>query len=414
MKKMKNEFNLFRIAILFIAISCIAGDCDEKKGIKSLNSVEIPEYTDDDYVKQLDNQNPEIVYNAICNLIDVAGSYALTLSNDSIKDSVQINKAKLVYDRMSGFLKSGNDWIVCASLRFFSEFSPEYKNKQDIIKNLIDVNLKSKSIRLEYINAVKALTETDLQPFYNIFDDYLNNKSWLISRYTYQIIARTNNTKFNNYLIDKYKGSEEYDKLLIISTIPYKYNDTILDFITAQLKTEKNKKIKLYLSKFLSNAKNTNKVTAWLNSNFNELNDIKGPMAEYYINQSEHSFNPKIVRILLAKKMVEDSLIPGKNNTFFHLLYTGISDKKTASNTDFNDLETELMRNEGFKNKWIAYKLKQEKKNLSDEFIAKQLKLISEFKQKSSGLYDAYKIDDEYKKEFTDQISNLEKAFIKK
>ena len=122
-----------------IAVICIAGivlginSCGGDS-LVNFHKISIPEYSESDYLKLLDNKNEDIVYNSISNLIDHANEYGKILSSDTtIKDTAKYMLAKEVYSKVTLHLKSDDEWVLCASLRFMSAFGTGYKNPDEII-----------------------------------------------------------------------------------------------------------------------------------------------------------------------------------------------------------------------------------------------------------------------------------------
>ena len=60
-----------RTMLLVSGLILIAG-CGEEESYSRYPSVSIPAFTSDDYIEQLSSEDPEVIYNAVCNLADSA------------------------------------------------------------------------------------------------------------------------------------------------------------------------------------------------------------------------------------------------------------------------------------------------------------------------------------------------------
>lgn len=409
--------NRIKETCIFLLIGFLFSSCNNNNVLIPLNSVSIPEYEDADYVKLLDNDDPEIVYSAVCYFIYKARDYAKLLSTDSLIDSPDFKNAELIYSKVSHLLNSDNEWIVCSSLRFFSSFGESYKNKEEIANKLLNVKLKTTSIRLEYINALKGLYGADTKPFESKLKDYVGNKSWIISRYSFSILPYFNSDELNNQLMAKYKNAKEYDKLLIIGNLGEKYNDTILDFLLKEVNQEDNKKIKLLIIKQLGKAQNNEKAIDWFVESYPNLESLKKPVEAYYIKSLDDYAHVEIICAMLNHHFLSDSVITGAKVDFLNNLYSSLYEdgklKSTVEPRNLLKLDSLLTTDKTYGGAWMNFKDERSKAIYNKEFEQKQLALIQEYESKVSKLYDNYKIDNKYKNKYLDQIKELKKEFGK-
>ena len=409
--------NKIKKTCIYLLIGFLFSSCENNNVLIPLNSVSIPEYEDADYIKLLDNDNPEIVYAAVCHFIYNGRDYAKLLSTDTIKDSAALKNAELIYSKISNLLYSDNEWVVCSSLRFFAAFGETYENKAEIAHKLLKVKLKTTSIRLEYINALKGLYGANAKPFESIMKDYVENKSWIISRYSFSLLPYFNSDELNNQLIAKYKNAEEYDKLLIIGSLGENYNDTVLDFLVTEVNQEDNKKIKLLIIKQFGKAQNNVKVIDWFVESYPNLGSLKKPVEEYYIKSIDDYAHVEIIFALLNNHFISDSLIIGTKADFFNTLYSRLYEdgklKPTVEPRNLLKLDSLLTADKTYGDAWMNFKNKQGEAIYNKEFEQKQLALIHEYELKVSKLYDHYKIDKKYKDKYLNQIKELKKEFRK-
>ncbi len=402
---------------IYLLIGFLFSSCENNNALIPLNSVSIPEYEDADYIKLLDNDDPEIVYSAVCHFIYNGRDYAKLLSTDTIKDSPALKNAELIYSKISHLLYSDNEWIVCSSLRFFSSFGESYEDKEEIANKLLKVKLKTTSIRLEYINALKGLYGANTKPFESILKDYVENKSWIISRYSFSLLPYFNSDELNNQLIAKYKIAKEYDKLLIIGSLGEKYNDTILDFLLTEVNQEDNNKIKLLIIKQLGKAQNNEKVIDWFIKSYPSLGSLKTPVEAFYIKSIDDYAHVEIICALLNNQLISDSVIIGTKADFLNNLYSGLYEggklKSTVEPQNLLKLDSLLSAHKTYGDAWMNFKDERSKAIYNKEFEQKQLALIQEYESKVSKLYEQFKIDNKYKNKYLNQIQELKKEFRK-
>ncbi|MDD2688350.1 MAG: hypothetical protein PHI54_07890 [Bacteroidales bacterium] len=402
---------------IYLLIGFLFSSCENNRALIPLNSVSIPEYEDTDYIKLLDNDDPEIVYSAVCHFIYNARDYAKLLSTDTIKDSAALKNAELIYSKISHLLYSNNEWIVCSSLRFFSAFGETYTNKEEIADKLLDAKLRTTSIRLEYINALKGIYGANTSRFESILKDYLVNKSWIISRYSFSLLPYFNSDELNNKLITKYKKAKEYDKLLIISSLSKNYKDTILDFLLSTLNQEENPKIKLFIIKNLGKAQNNQKVIDWFVTSYPKIDLPKKTIEEYYLNYIHDSSHVEILCALLKQHLISDSLIISTKADFLNNVYAKLFEegnvKSTVEPRNLLKLDSLLTIDKSYGDAWINLKDERSMPVYKQEFEQKQLRLIEEYESKVAKLYEEYKIDKKYKNNYINRIQDLKKEFRK-
>lgn len=409
--------NTFSKISFFVTLFCclLLISCGPNDGMIPLNTIKIPDYTEADYIKLLDNKDPEVVYSAVCNLISNASNYANVLSTDTIKDTLKIIQARIVYSKLCNFLTSDDEWLVCSSLRFFQDFGVSYAQKDSLALNLLNVKLKTKSIKLEFINALKGLYGANPILLESVMEQYVKDDSWLISRYSFQLVPYLFSNELNWVMINKYSKSEEYDKLLIISNIGYSYNDTILNFILNELKTENNIRIKQILAQKISEAKNCDNVIEWLNVNQTILEDIKYPVADYYLNNLDSVSKIRILSFLFSNNLIPDSLILGSKSSFFQTFYYKLDkNNKKESKEVFEHLlklETLILKNDKYKKVWTDFKITNERSVYSDEFIKKQNALLDEYKKEVNKVFEQNKINNIQKVEYLEKLERLRSEF---
>lgn len=403
----------FRILVFGFFILILIG-CNDTANMIPLNTVEIPEYNDSDYIRLLDDKDPEIVYSAVCHFINNGASYAQILSTDTIKNTIEVNKAKQIYSRISKLLFSNNEWIVCSSLRFFSNFGMAFKDKNEIANQLLKVDLRTKSIKIEFINAMHGLYGFDGKSFENKMIGYMDDKSWLISRYSFKILPFIKSNVITNKLIEEYNNAPEYDRLLIINALNNNYNDTIVDFFINELSRERSNLVRMLMIKNFTKANNKVKLIDWLITNYNSLDSIKVPITEYYMNNIEDTSASLFVYELLKNNLLNDGVILDENRMFYDRIYSNLYEKRSRKkmiNPIFLKIDKLLLESEKFKSSWIQFVNYNNDAYYSNEFIDAQKTILKEYMIKSSKLFDKYKIDEEYKERFMHRVENLNNEF---
>jgi hypothetical protein len=397
---------LLVVGIVFGINSC--GD----NSFTEFHIVSIPEYTDTDYIKLIDNKNDDIAYNAISNLIDKANEYGKIMSADTISDTLKYNIAKEAYNKVKSQLTSDDEWVLCAAIRFLTSFSREYKNQDEIIESLLSVSKMTKSIQLEIMDGFRY-TSADKSEKYKEeimkkVINFRNQKSWLLSRYSYQF---SNKNKLANFLIENYRNTnEDFDKLLIIKSLSETLNDTIFSFLSNELVISSDKRIRQFIIKSLCKAQNTEVVINWIKTNYPALEKDKYEAFDFYSQQIDSKIGGQIILTLIENgfnptQVLNDNKVP-KLYQYLNEQLLSYRDKKLKNNIDSARLEqlklfeSALTKNNICSNDWLKFKDENKEPLFSAEMLAQYNAEKASLERKTKQLFSKYNIDYKHRDAF--------------
>lgn len=421
------KFGVKIAIVILLTVGVVLGtnSCDDNSFI-NFHKIEIPEYSASDYLKLLDNKDNDIVYNAISNLVDEAEEYAQILSNDTITDTLDYNLAKDIYGKVSSHLKSEDEWVICAAIRFMTAFGSEYKNQDEIIEKLLGINKMTKSIQLEIMDGF-AYTEAGKSKKYKEqvkrrITSFFNQKSWLLSRYAYPLTG--NNDKLINKLIENYENTnEDFEKLLIIKTVADDFNDSTFVFLKRELVNSDDKKIRILIIKSLVNNQNPEPVADWISANYTAFEKDKEETFEYYQHKLESKVGSQIIITLIEHGFNPSTLLADKEPKLYQELFNKLQsyqdkkelkDDETIKLSNLKLVETAIENNQVCNAEWGEYKESHTVPEFSAEMLAKYRAQMAEVNMKTQKLFESYQIDIKYKDVFLEEIETLEKASIKK
>jgi hypothetical protein len=413
---MKNlTVKLLVAAMCILAIVFGINSCGDNH-VVGFHKVEIPEYTSADYLKLLDNSNNDIVYNAISNLIDPANDFGKILSNDTIKDTVQYMLAKEVYTKVSALLKSDDEWVVCAAIRFMAAFASDYKNKDEVIEKLIDVKKMTKSIQLELVDGFTYADGSGSKAYEKKVKYLLSQTSWLVNRYAYRLAGSPENQQnlINNYS----KASEDFEKLLILGSIGENFNDSTFTFFTNEMLSTSDNKIRLCIIKRLNGAKNKELVTKWLNDKYTFYAKYTADFVKVYESNIETGFASQLFITLIGHGYnPATSLTDDKEPRLYQQLsekLTSFNNKKDCSKEDslklknLKNLERAIISNEICKKQWDSFKEKHKTLEFPAEMLTKHKQQMEELIGKTKALFEKYKIDAKFKEDYLNKLQSAD------
>jgi hypothetical protein len=386
------------------------------------HKVAIPEYKAADYLKLLDNKNNDIVYNAVANLIDHARDYGKELSKDTILDTVQYNLAKEAYHKVSSLLSSNDEWVVCASLRFMANFSSEYKNKEEVAERVLTVKKITKSVQLEMMDAFKMTEGAKSPQFSEKVKSFLAQKSWLVSRYSYPLVMFSGNKEIISSLLENYKNtSDDFEKLLILQSVVYDFDDNVFAFLSKELLSSPDKKIRMFILKSLDNTKDKEKVKRWLSVHYKALERDKTDIAEYSLSNID-SKTGSLMMILLLQNGYDPktSLTDDKEPLLFEKLwekqayYEGKNEKEPNDGEKMDNLKAVIASIFSIKTidgEWTGYNAKHKAPEYPAEMLKKHQQQMAELVQKTKALFAQYKLDNKSQEEYLRRLQSMDKEF---
>ncbi|MFA6079537.1 MAG: hypothetical protein WC779_07335, partial [Candidatus Omnitrophota bacterium] len=265
MRRYAAVLSLWAVLVIFL----ISGCTRDGEELSRYPRIRIPGYEAKDYYGLMFDKNNEIVYNAVCNLIDeAAGMGGLLSDKKADKKSEKFILALNTRQRIVELLHSRDDRIVSASLRFLQLFGPKYAEKDELAGNILKVRNNSKNVRYERLAALSAIAGKDSPVGDKFLKKSLEDASWLVSRAAYKLINSLENEKFRLMLIARYeKTLIEYEKLLILTSMTDNFSSDVFKFFGKAVFETRDKKIKDLIFRSFKNARDISEVLRWVDKN---------------------------------------------------------------------------------------------------------------------------------------------------
>jgi len=400
------------VAILLVTGIVFAPGCYESQEEPSrYAAVPIPEYTIEDYYLLLSHKNPEIVYNAACNLLNDADDITAALNEKTVKSPQKHMYAARVYGKMLQLLGSRDDRVLAAALRFFQLFGSSYDRKEELIKPLLAVRSKSVTVQCEQIRALARVVSKKSSIGTRFLENGLRSRSWLISRCAYSLVDSLRHEPLRMELIEQYKTKDdEAEKLLILTAMRHCFSDRVFEFFAGEILSTKNAKIKKCILKMFSGAEDTAAVLAWVERNYDKLaKPDSGFLAEYYEGSCEEDFSSALLAIL-----VRHGYLPGEkflekvNDSILGYESEGTLSKEKKEKLDnLLKIKQELLARAVLKEKLetFAKKVEVDKKMQQDYDSA-----VDEFALKTGEILKKYDVDDQARESFINQLLTLKQS----
>jgi len=390
---------------LMIILSLFLSGC-RKESFSRYPSVLIPQLEEVDYLSLLSNENPEVVYNAIVYLGNRAEYLGKVLSDEKTdKNSAEYINALNTYKKIADLLSSSDTAVVAVSLRFLQLFSSEYKAKEELVKQILQIRSNNPLVQYEQISALTLIANKDSKVPLSILRQFLNNSSWVVSRSAYLLVDKLKNDQLRRELINKYYGfKDEKDKLLILTALKNQFSDQVADFLFAEELTTISNKIRQGIFSIIGNAKNQEKVLEWIDRDYDKIIAADGKyLFQHHISEMDEQFSCSLLSIFLKKGFVAE-------HDFFKQLNEKLESYKSKKDFSAEDkeklnnllkIEKAVLENKKLADQWKILKEK------NDAFNAKLAKLQSEydvitkeFAAKTDELFNKYNISGEKKQEY--------------
>jgi hypothetical protein len=310
------------LAILTISLVLISGCKPGPYDVSRFPSIAIPEYTMTDYFKLLYNENPEIVYNAVCNLQDEAFSVAAAISGPDVdKTSREYIVSLAVYKRIRQLLESNDARIVSSSLRFLEYFSGNYEKKEELIGPVLRIKSDNPMVQFEQVTMLSLVASKDAKIDNPTLKRFINSKSWLVSRGAYALVNKLEREGFRMEVIKRYRSmGNEAERLLMLTALETNFSRETFQFLASELLSEKDQKIRHKIFAMLGGAREKRAVLEWIERNYERFSkeDIEA-LADIYAETEVplNDFSSGIFLILVKKgyapnegffKKLEDSI----------------------------------------------------------------------------------------------------------
>ena len=409
----KNGVLLTVLAVLTFCL-ILQGCFEGKEELSRYPKITIPGYTAQNYDVFLYDKNNELVYNAVCNLIEDAGSMGSVLSDKKAdKKSENFILASNTYKRVVELLKSDDDRIVSACLRFLQIFGSKYDKKEELIGPVLKIGKRKENVRYEQLVTLGVMASRDSSVSDEFLKKLLADRSWLVSRAAYNLVNSLENDGIRLMLIARYASTAaEHEKLLILTSMRDGFSSGVFAFLSREAIETKNKKIKNLIFSSLRNARDTSEVLKWVEENYGKFSseDIKEMRGSSTIDDD---FTSALYGVCIRKGWVPD-------NDFFADMYERVfiasnavgenpSEDDNKRRANVQKLEGEIADNKATADKWQELKAGRDilAKSVYSEVKSEYDVMVAQFKEKMGGILDKHNVDPTKKEEFLGILSSV-------
>jgi hypothetical protein len=323
--------------------------------------VAIPEYAPADYLALFADKDPEIVYDGLCYLHSRAKSTAETLSNEKVdKDSNEYHDASNIYNKVLDLLRSKDDRVLAAGLRFLQIFSSSYSKKENLLAPILSVRSNSSNVQLEQIIALSNIV-TEMSPEYEpLLREALKSRSWLVSRAAYMLINKLAAENFRAELIRNYKASNrEREQLLVLTALKDRCSNNTFAFLRDEFLAAKSSKIERAVHSILVNQSNRPRMLQWLDGDYQKLSE-----KNISLLRAAHK---SISDLDIVEVIIRHGFVPDR--AFVETLFKSIiqsqeqgdlSADKSAELKNMIHVKGQLLKQEAIKTMWASLEAKKE------------------------------------------------------
>jgi len=418
-----------RFAIAVIMIIFLAGCYPAKEEASRYPSVAIPEYETMDYYALLSHKNPEVVYNAVCNLMDGAIDIGEMLSKkDADRSRAEYIDSKNIYLKMLDLAGSKDPRIQASSLRFLQLFTTKYGPKGELILPALRVTPRSAQAACEKIELLTRVALKKGNFDTGILKTLLGDRSWLVSRAAYALVDKLESEDVRAEIIGRYKKTNiTFEKLLMLWALKTNFSDNVFAFLSGELLSSPDRHIRRMVIDMLSGGESEGVVIAWVEANYQKLRDedMKYLVSSNLYNM-ENGFSNRLFTALLQK-----GFIPEDN--FCERLYSSLKEREgekerskeaEAAFQNLKKLEEVARSNPAASKSWTAYKSRRDAERYVDPLLQKEFNrsagrfkaesagAVSRFKAEAAAMFAKYNIDGKAKTVFLElQDSDLKEYF---
>lgn len=320
-----------KVLLLVAGLVLMAG-CggEEKESYSRYPSVRIPQFTGDDYIAQLSSEEPEVVYNAVCNLGNQArgmGSALWGKGADPEKENWK--KAQSVYTHICAQLQSEVPMTVAASLRFLQLFAETHEARSELVEPVCQVKSSLPVVQFEQVALLKILVDETSQIPEPLLRRLLDSKSWIVSRSTYGLIGKLSNESLRSELLTRYRSaSDEADRLLLLEAYGNRSEPEVIEFIMQEMLATENTRIRSIAFGSLLNQIETPLVQAWMIEHSAELrHEERERLFDIASELDDADVGFDLMRQMLVSGYVPDDDFLEEYLEMEHLLMAVFSDK---------------------------------------------------------------------------------------
>ena len=263
-----------RRSIIVLVAGCwiLAMGCREEE-FSRFPSVSVPQYAADDYLRELSNHNPEVVYNAVCNLGGSAQSFGRLLSDEKAdRTSEEFRTAQAVYPKIVGLLQRPEPEVVAASLRFLELFAAEYQGKAGLVEPICRVKGVDPVVQFEQACALNAVVTNGTRVPALVLRQLVDSRSWIVSRSAYQLVDRLGDKAMRRELVWRYRATKnEKERLLLLTAFSTQPGPLEVGLIETEMLTTTNAKVRSAVRDILALNMASSTIRAWLGEHFKQF-----------------------------------------------------------------------------------------------------------------------------------------------
>jgi len=410
---MKKYFiNAITVAVCVIAILPLfsSGCSDEQEMNVGYHHINIPKFTEADYLQMLNSTDNEIQYNAICNL---GKNYNKVLTTDSLKGTPEYDSALIVYQKIFPLMDSKNTWVSSAAIAFIKNFA---YNRSSFVQYVLKNNNPSLNVQMEMIMDIAMDTTKDGQLLTEKINFLRKQPSWLLQNGRYLLINKSDQLSMNIFMMEYDSTNEEYKKLLILGVLTEHINDSVFSFLTKEYEATRYDRIKKMIVSNLPEADNPELVLQWFGRNYNLLEEN---MVEMMANlDSKNEIYSKLIVQAIEKGWNPSLITHEKDGTEYAgepLLYLYLflnkyenieSDSlKYRQNATGKRIEDFLLKDQQLKKGWLAFEKRMLKYPLPQDLINQHRLLTETYLKQSQLLMQKFQIDTAIYTEFIKGIN---------
>ena len=393
----------FFVFWIFGCVLLLAGCQDE---FSRYPSIAIPRYDEADYYRLLSDKNPEVVYDAVCNLAPQAQDIARTLADEKAarKNTPFFDRSLKIYTKILHLLPSPYPKVAAASLRFFEMFPPE--NAPDHLLTAV-TRLRSSNplVQYEQIVLLKLLTNPGSAVPDRLLRRFLSSPSWIVSRGAYQLIDQLERASLREELVKKFvKISDEKERLLILTALRTNFDDNTADALLYEALKTNSLKIKQEIWGMLSGARHPDRVLKWLEGNYRQVLLSGGEIL--FAEQSrtmEEDFSSRVVCLFLKNDFPASPFFLHQLNDVWerYQTKTDLTDADKRKMECLFKIQEAVLGSPRLATSWKALRVRSEKFDATVEQFQRDYDVLTEdFARKAARLFEQYNVPEDKKQEF--------------
>lgn len=402
------------VIILMMALLIMPG-CGNLEDTSRYPFVAIPCYEMKDYYELLSYKQPEIVYNAVSNLIGYTSVIGGILSNkEADKNSENYVTALKTYKKILELLSSRDSKIQAAALKFLERMSTQYNRPEELILSILRVQSNSQNVQYEQVFALSAIAGKNSQIGYNAVKKFLQSRNWMVSRQAYLLVNKLEDEQCRIELIKKYNLTKfEFEKLLILGALKNNFSSFVFKFLTKEIISSGNRKIRHVIFDILGTGKNKQEVLKWIDNNYGVFSkEDVACLVDIYsraFSKEDVDFSSSLFIVLINHGFTpQEKFYKELNSSIKELMGKPEYEEKFKS---LILLDEALSNNASLKDVWLSVKngkpvnkaMEKEYNDALDQFISKTDKILKK-----------YNAEEEARKEYINEISSLKDYMIQK